>query len=532
MEMAEYDYVIVGAGSAGCVLAARLSEDRDVKVCLMEAGPAADFEDLRIPVLGARANLSWLDWDYSTNDEPGCDYRRIYLPRGRVVGGCSSTNGMIYTRGVQADFDGWGQPGWSYRELLPYFLKSEDNERGASEYHSAGGPLAVSDGRSRNLSAAAFLAAAGEAGYGANDDFNGPVPDGFGFFQVTQRDGERCSAATAFLHPAMSRPNLTVLTGVQASGITFAGTRASGVTGSRFGELVEVRAVREVIVAAGSYNSPQLLMLSGVGPAGHLRANGLPVVVDQPQVGQNLHDHPHTWLIFAHSQPVSLLAAGEPENQRRYAEQRCGPLSSNGPEAGGYVRTDVALPGPDLQFVCVPSMIVDGGLTPPSGHGLSFGAAVLHPLSRGHIALYSSVPTAKPRIVFNYYAEQSDLESAMDGLRIGLEIARQSSLRLYTERAFAAPASESAADLRAFLRRNTQTLHHPSGTCAMGSVVDADLRVLGVEGLRVVDASVMPTVVRANTNAVVIAIAEKAADLIRQQQAHQQAQPPAAAVRR
>lgn len=510
-----YDYVIVGAGSAGCVLAAPLSEDPAVKVCLIEAGPADNDENIRVPTLGWKLFRTHMDWDYSSNGEPYCDYRRVYVPRGRVLGGSSALNGMIYTRGTRADYDDWQQPGWSYEELLPYFKKSEDNERGASEYHGVGGPLAVSDDRSGNPTAAAFVTAAVEAGFKVNDDFNGPAQEGFGQFQVTQRDGERCSAATAFLHPAMSRPNLTVQTDVHVCRVSITNGRATGVVGYRSGEMLEIRAEREVILAAGAYNSPQLLMLSGVGPADLLRSHGLPVVVDQPQVGQNLQDHPHAWLGFTHSQPVSLLIAGEPEHIRRYQQERSGPCSSNGPETGGYVRISDALPGPDLQFVCFPAMLIDAGLTSPTDHAISFGACVLKPRSRGYVTLRSSAPTAKPRIVFNYYVEQADLESAMTGLRLGLEIARQNSLQPYTEKAFVAPASESVSDLRAHLRRHTQTLHHPSGTCAMGSVVDADLRVFGVEGLRVVDASVMPAVVRANINAPVIAIAEKASDLIR-----------------
>jgi choline dehydrogenase len=426
-------------------------------------------------------------------------------------------NGMIYTRGTRADFDGWRQPGWSFDEMLPYFKKSEDNERGPSEYHGVGGPLSVSDIRYDSPTATAFVDAAVEAGFKVNEDFNGPAEDGFGFFQFTHRDGQRCSAATAFLHPALARPNLTVETEFHVSRVSFANGRASGIVGYQSGELTEIRAEREVILSAGSYNSPQLLMLSGVGPAEMLRAQGVPVILDQPEIGQNLQDHPHAWLVFEHSDPVSLIVAGEPEQVRRYEQEHAGPRTINGPVSGGYVRMTDAAPGPDLQFVCVPVMVTDAGLTPPSGHAISYGACVLQPRSRGQVTLHSSEPTAKPRIVFNYYAEPSDLEMALNGLRLGLEIARQNSLRPYTASPVAAPASESVSDLRAHLRRYTQTLHHPSGTCAMGSVVDEYLRVRGVEGLRVVDASVMPTVVRANTNAAVIAIAEKAADLIRGQ---------------
>jgi choline dehydrogenase len=510
-----YDYVIVGGGSAGCVLAARLSEDAQTTVCLVEAGPADTAKNIHVPVLGSSLLRTRLDWDYDSHVEPFCDDRRIYLPRGRVLGGSSSINGMVYIRGSRADYDDWNQPGWSYRELLPYFRRSEDNERGADEFHGIGGPLSVSDSRSRNPSAAAFVTAAAEAGHALNADFNGATQEGFGHFQVTQRDGRRCSTAVGYLHPVISRPNLTVQTNVQVHRITFERGKASGVIGSRLDDRIDIKAAREVIVASGAYNSPQLLMLSGVGPADLLRSFDLPVILDQPLVGTNLQDHPHAWIGFAHSEQVSLLAANEPRYLQQYERDRSGPLSSNGPEAGGFVRTNGALPGPDIQLHCVPAMICDGLLSPPSGHGISFGAAVLKPLSRGQVTLVAGEATAKPKITHNFYSEPADLRVAATGLCISLELSRQVALKSYTDSPYAVPLSESDSELRAYLRRHTQTLFHPVGTCAMGLVVDPELRVLGVEGLRVVDASVMPSIVRGNINAPVIAIAEKAADMIR-----------------
>jgi choline dehydrogenase len=510
-----YDYVIVGAGSAGCALAGRLSEDPDVSVCLVEAGPADISEDIHVPVAGGRLFRSTLDWDYDSHLEPFCDNRRLYLPRGRVLGGTSAMNGMIYMRGSPVDYDEWGQPGWSFAEVLPYFKRAEDNERGASPYHGAGGPLAVSEGRARNPSAQAFVDAALEAGYPANDDFNGPTQEGFGWFQVTMRDGRRCSSAVAYIHAALARPNLTVQTHLQVRGVLFEGTRAVGIVGRRLDEDVEIRAAREVILSAGAYNSPQLLMLSGVGPADLLTALGIPVVLDQPMVGQNLQDHPNPWLGFTHSQPVSLLAAGQPQHIKQYLDERRGPMTANGPETGGFVTTDRTLPAPDLQFNFLPVMFSEGGLGMPTHHAISYGACVLKPLSRGSVGIVSSEPTVKPKITHNYYAEEADLDAAVAGVRVGLEIARQRALQRYTEKAFALPDSESDVDLRAYVRRHTQTLYHPTGTCAMGLVVDAELRVLGLDGLRVVDASVMPSVIRGNTNAPTIMIAEKAADLIR-----------------
>jgi len=431
-----------------------------------------------------------------------------------VLGGSSSINAMVYVRGNRVDYDGWRQPGWSYDELLPYFLRSEDNERGASEYHGTGGPLSISDNRAENPSAAAAVEAAIEAGYDGNEDFNGPVQDGFGFFQVTQRDGKRCSTAVAFLHPAMSRPNLTVETNLQVHRVEIANGRATGVVGRRLDEDVTIQADREVILAGGTYNSPQLLMLSGVGPAQFLGALGIPVVVDQPQVGQNLQDHLLVPVTCLHSQPISMLAAAAPENVERFMAEGRGPLTANGPEAGGFIRTDPAEPAPNIEFFFAPVMFADSGLAIPTGHAISCGPALLTPRSRGSVTLGSDDPTAKPRIVHNYLAEEADLDAAVAALRIALDITRQKSLKLYNEELYRPPASESDADLRAYVRRYAHSIFHPAGTCAIGAVVDSDLRVLGVDGLRVADCSVMPEVGRGNPNATAIVIGEKAADLI------------------
>jgi choline dehydrogenase-like flavoprotein len=509
------DYVIVGAGSAGAVLAARLSEDPDTTVHLVEAGPADDHPAVGVPVAAGQLFRSEYDWDYDTHDEPLLNGRRLYLPRGRMLGGTSSLNGMVYMRGNRADYDAWEQPGWSFDELLPYFKRSEDNERGASDHHGTGGPLSVSDGRSENAMSAAFVDAAQQAGFAFNDDFNQEEQDGFGFYQLTQRDGRRCSTASAYLRPAGDRPNLTVTTGFQVHRVLIEGGRARGVLGAFHGEVVEIRADREVVLCAGAYNSPQILMLSGVGPADALRRLGIPVVADNPAVGGNLQDHPAVNLVYAHSQPISLLICDELEHQRRFELDGRGPLSSNVPEAGGFVRTRAGLPAPDVQFHASPLMLLDGGLSAPSDHAITFGPCVLAPESRGAVTLASPVPSVKPRIVHNYFREDADMQSMVAGIRIGLEIAAQQALVPYTEKGFQVPDGDSDADIRAYVRRSAQTLFHPAGTCAMGSVVDADLRVRGVEGLRVVDASVMPTLIRGNTNAPVIAMAEKAADLVR-----------------
>lgn len=510
-----YDYVIVGAGSAGCVLAARLSEDPGVSVCLIEAGPADIAENIHVPVAFGRLFRTQLDWDYDTHEEASLGRRRVYLPRGRVLGGSSSINTMVYVRGNPIDFDGWGQPGWGYADLLPYFKRSEDNERGESEYHGVGGPLAVSEGRSNNPMCAAFVEAATQAGFPVNEDFNGATQDGFGFFQVTQRDGRRCSAATGFLHPALDRPNLTVETDLQVHRVLVEGGRAVGVTGQRLDEQLTIRADREVILSAGTYNSPQLLMLSGIGPAALLGALGIPVLLDQPLVGQNLQDHALVPLVYTHSQPISLLVAGAPENVQRFLAEGRGPMTANGPESGGFIRTSASLPAPDVEFLGAPVMFADSGLGTPTHHSYSFGPSMLTPVSRGMVMLASDDPTAKPKIMHNYLAEEADLERAVEATRIGMHIASQKAMAPYTEGRHEPPASESDADLRDYVRRYTHSIFHAAGTCAMGTVVDAELRVRGVAGLRVVDASVMPTLIRGNPNAAVIAIAERGADVVK-----------------
>jgi choline dehydrogenase len=509
-----YDVVIVGAGSAGCVLAARLSENPDINVCLVEAGPADTAENIHVPAAFVKLFRTSLDWDYDTHEEPFLNRRRIYLPRGRVLGGSSSMNAMVYVRGNPADYDGWNEPGWSYAELLPYFKRSEDNERGESEYHGAGGPLTISDGRSNNPSAAAFVEAAVQAGYPANDDFNSPGQDGFGFFQLTQRDGKRCSASVAFLHPATAKPNLTVEPNLQVHRILIENGRATGVAGQRDGQEVTILAAQEVVICGGAYNTPQLLMLSGIGPARLLSALGIEVALDQPAVGQNLQDHLLLPLTFTHSQPISLLVAGEPQHVQRFMAEGRGPLTSNGPEAGGFTRSRDGLAAPDIEFFAAPVMFADSGLGFPTAHAISCGPALLTPQSRGSVQLACDDPTTKPRIVHNYLAEEADLKAAVAALRIGLKIARQKAMAPYTEELFRPPASESDEDLRAYAREYAHSIFHPAGSCAMGAVVDADLRVLGIDALRVADVSVMPKVGRGNPNASAIMIGEKAADLV------------------
>jgi len=517
-----FDYVIVGAGSAGCVLAARLTEDPEVSVCVLEAGPPDTVENIHVPMVFGQLFKTQVDWDYSTAPEPFVDGRRIYLPRGKTFGGSSSLNAMIYIRGNRADYDEWaadGATGWSYSELLPYFKRAEDYERGESEYHGVGGPLSVSVGRSKNPITDAFVQAAQEAGLAHNDDFNAAEQDGVGVYELTQREGKRCSTALGYLHPAMERPNLTVVPYMQATRVLFEGTRAVGVEATQLGQLSEFRATREVLLCGGAYNSPQLLMLSGVGPAEHLALRQIEVLLDHPQVGQNLQDHPAAGAAWSTDQPVSLLVAALPDTAQEHLEAFTqngqGPLTSNIGEGGGFIRTRPGLPAPNAQFHLAPVMFIDEGLADPPDHGMLLSVCLVKPQSRGEVTLASAEPTAKPVIRNNYYAAESDMEDMLAAMRTVMDIAGQPSLRPFAKDPYQVPTDDSDEAMRTHIRKLTQTLYHPAGTCAIGTVVDPELRVQGLEGLRVVDASVMPTVVRGNTNATTIAIAERAADLIR-----------------
>jgi choline dehydrogenase-like flavoprotein len=509
------DYVIVGAGSAGCVLAARLSEDPDVSVLLLEAGGPDAAPEIHVPAMFPIMFKSSLDWDLTGEQEPGLGGRRLYLPRGRMIGGCSSINAMIYLRGNRVDYDDWaadGAEGWSYDEVLPYFRRGEDNERGESEYHGVGGPQSVSDSRSMHPLVDIMLEAAVQAGHPANPDLNGERQDGVGRFQVTQRGGMRCSAADAYLRPASERPNLEVRDCAFVERIVFDGSRATGVELVRNGIRETVSADREVILSAGAYQSPVLLMLSGIGPEEELQPFGIQVREKLP-VGRNLQDHCMVNVNYLSSVPA-LFGIFTPENFARLERDGSGPLTSNLPEAGGFFRTRPDLPAPDVEFHFSPSLFYDEGLTAPHDHGYVFGPVVVKPTSRGKVMLRTPMADSKPRVLCNFLTTDEDRESIVAGMRLALEIAAQPALQAVERAPFSVPVSDSEADIMEWVVPNAQPVYHPTSTCAIGAVVDPELRVYGTEGLRVVDASVMPTVTRANTHAPTMMIAEKAADMI------------------
>ncbi|NZA28278.1 choline dehydrogenase [Luteimonas sp. SJ-92] len=523
-----YDYIIIGAGSAGCVLANRLSEDPDVRVLLLEAGPRDWHPFIHMPAgLAKLVNQKGVNWDYDTEPQQQLGNRRLWWPRGRVLGGSSSINAMCYIRGVPADYDGWaaqGAPGWDWETVLPCFRRSEGNGRGADALHGGDGPLAVSDLRYVNPLSHAFVEAAQQAGLPHNADFNGPRQEGVGLYQVTQKDGARCSAAVAYLRPARERPNLVVETGAMASRITFERGRASGVVYAARGRAFHQQATREVLLCGGAVNSPQLLMLSGIGPERELRAHGIGVQLHLPGVGGNLQDHLDICTLYHASSRISYDRLSDARIAwSYYLRGRTGPGTSNIAEAGGFARSALAPDErADIQFHFVPAMLDDHGRKRLAGDGYTVHACFLRPRSRGRIRLASARASDKPRIEPNYLgdAEGFDLKMMVECARLSREIMRQPAFAPYRG-APIHPAREDLDDagLAAFVRAKAESVYHPAGSCRMGvdedAVVDPELRVRGVDGLRVVDASVMPTLPGGNTNAPVIMIAERAADLIR-----------------
>jgi len=520
-----HDYVIVGAGSAGCVLANRLSEDPSVRVLLVEAGGKDRSLKIKIPAAFPQQFHTKLDWDFQTEPEPHVDGRSLYIPRGKALGGSSSMNAMLYVRGRPLDYDGWaaqGAPGWSYQEVLPYFVKSEDNVRGVSAYHGAGGPLHVAEQRSPRPMSARLLAASAAAGIPRIADYNGPEQDGAAMFQVTQRDGARFSAADAYLRPALARPNLEVRTGVTALGLEMEGERAVGVRLRRGRSGVEVaRAGREVLVCAGAIGSPQLLLLSGIGAGEELRAAGVQPRHELPGVGRNLQDHPFVTILWEVSDRQTLYGADRPWALAEWLARRSGKLSSTVAEVVAFTRTRGGLAAADIQFHMGAAYYEDHGAETYDGHCMVIAPTLVSPQARGQVWLRSAEPTAKPRIITNTLSHPDDVRSLVAGMRLAREIAGQDPLRQTLVKELK-PGSGCVADgdLEADLRRRLMLIYHPVGTARMSdthpqAVVDSQLRVHGLQGLRVIDASIMPTITGGNTNAPTIMIAERGADLIR-----------------
>jgi choline dehydrogenase len=529
-ETFEFDYVIVGAGSAGCVLANRLSADGKNSVLLLEAGPKDTNLWIHVPLgYGRLFKEKTVNWMYQTEPEPELGGRQVFQPRGKVLGGSSSINGLLYVRGQHEDYDRWrqrGNAGWGYDDVLPYFKKAEDQQRGADKYHGAGGPLPVSDWRHADPLSEAFVVAAAETGIPTNPDFNGASQEGAGFFQTTTRRGRRASTAFSYLRPAKSRRNLHVETSALAQRILFEGRRARAVEYRQEGRLRTARARKEILVSSGAYNSPQLLQLSGVGPADLLNKHGIDIVLDAPGVGNDLQDHMQVRLVTRCAQRVTLNDIVNHPVRRimagvQYAAFRKGPLTIAAGTSGAFFKTNPRLATPDIQIHFLPFSTDKMGEKLHSFSGFSASVCQLRPESRGSLRIKSADPTVPPEIRINYLATETDRSAFIEGIKILRKILGAPALKPYSvEEVHPGPKVTSDEELLDYCRRTGSTVYHPTSTCRMGNdplaVVDQRLRVRGIEALRVVDASVMPDLMSGNTNAPTIMIAEKASDMIRE----------------
>lgn len=525
--MKPFDYIIIGAGSAGCLLANRLSENPQHRVLLLEAGSKNNNPNIQVPAAFNKLFRSAFDWNYDSVPQVHMGNRPMYQPRGKALGGCSSMNAMIYIRGHRTDFDGWaalGNQGWSYEEILPYFKKHERNLRIQDTFHGNDGEFIISDPRDPHLLTLTLQEAAQQAGYPLNDDFNGAGQDGFGVYQVSQRNGTRESTATAFLEPARKRSNLAIITNALVRKILVENGAAIGVEYQLGTEVNQVTVGKEIILSAGSFNSPQLLMLSGIGDEAALRALGISVQRHLPGVGKNLQDHLLGGVLYHCKKNFTLDSAERfpylVGNLWSYLLFKKGPFTSNVAEGGGFVRTQAGLEAPDMQYHFAPAYYVRHGFdNPTTGNGFGMGATLISPYSRGEVRLASANAQDSPLIDPNYFSDERDVQTMIRGTRIARQILTQPAFDPYRGDIFI-PEKEDASDneLADFLRQYSETLYHPVGTCKMGSdgaaVVNDRLEVHGVQGLRVVDASVMPVIVRGNTAAATMMIAEKAADLI------------------
>ncbi|MDD5335406.1 MAG: GMC family oxidoreductase N-terminal domain-containing protein [Rhodoferax sp.] len=532
MQAQEFDYVVIGGGAGGCVVASRLSEDPGVSVCLLEAGGPDSSAFIQAPLgFAATAALGIHNWNFNTVPQPGLNGRRGFQPRGKVMGGSSSVNAMVYTRGNRLDYEQWvaqGNPGWSYEEVLPLFKRSENSECfGATDYHGVGGPLNVSYLRSPSPINQAFLQACAEQGLPQSDDYNGASQLGCAPAQVTQKNGERCSAAKAYITPHLTRPNLSVITQAHTQRIVLEGKRAVGAEFLKDGQTRQVKARREVILSSGAFGSPQLLMLSGIGPAAHLQQHGINVVQDLPGVGQNLHDHVTAVLIYRTQRKESTFGfswSGLVKIVRSIFEwrnQRSGIITSNVAESQGFLFADKTEPSPDIQLALCTGIVDDHTRKNHLGHGYTLHVTLMRPKSRGSVTLQSANAKDAPLIDPQFLSDPRDLATLVKGTQIGYDIMQSAAFAPYRGAMLYPLERNNPAQIEQFLRDHADTEYHPCSTCRMGpasdamAVVDTRLRVYGIEKLRVVDASIMPQLVSGNTNAPTIMIAEKAADMIK-----------------